>query len=312
MSAPIDVALSADALVEHLGALPDQVRLLTLAAGETPLRADVIVFGAELRHLLPHLADIGGLRLVQTLNAGVEWLLPLVPERITVCNASGVHDGPVAEWVVTAILMMERRLLRYVDAQRERRWDTSGNALTTDPKAIDADDLDGKRVLIVGYGSIGRAVEARLRPFGAVVTGIASAARDAVYGPEALDDLLPLSDVVVLLAPLTERTRGMIDTSALSRMRAGALIVNAARGPMVDQVALERELRAGRLRAVLDVTDPEPLPADSTLWDAPNLWITPHTAGTSRRWKERAYRFAGDQIRRYAAGVPLLNVRRIY
>ena len=312
MSATIDVALPANALVEHLGALPEQVRLLKLAAGETPPRADVVIFGAELRHLLPHLADIAGLRLVQTLNAGVEWLLPLVPEGITVCNASGVHDGPVAEWVVTAILMMERRLLRYVDAQRERRWDTSGNALTTDPEAIDADDLDGKRVLIVGYGSIGRAVEARLRPFGAVVTGIASAARDAVHGPEALHDQLPLSDVVVLLAPLTERTRRMIGASALARMRTGTLLVNAARGPMVDQVALERELRAGRLRAVLDVTDPEPLPADSSLWDAPNLWITPHTAGTSRRWKERAYRFAGDQIRRYAAGSPLLNVRRFY
>lgn len=308
----IDVVVPANALVDELGELPGDIRLIPVAEGEVPQRAEVVVFGFELRHLLPSLATIDGLRLVQTLNAGVEPLMGFVPSGVTLCNASGVHDAPVAEWVVAAMLMMQRRLLRYVDAQRAGTWDTAGNALTTDPDEIEADDLDGARVLIVGHGSIGRAVAERLRPFGAEVTGVASSARSGLADPEQLPELVAASDVVVLLAPLTERTRGMFDGAMLARMPEGALLVNAARGAMVDQDALERELRSGRLRAAIDVTDPEPLPPGHSLWGAPNLWITPHTAGTSRRWKRRAYRFVGDQLRRHVAGEPLLNVRHGY
>ena len=308
----IDVVVPHNALVAEMGVLPPTMRLILVEPDAVPGSAEVVVFGAELRHLLPVLGDIDGLRVVQTLNAGVEWLLPLVPPGVTLCNASGVHDGPVAEWVVAMILAMERRLLRFVVAQGERHWDASGNALTTAPDEIEADDLDGKRVLVVGHGSIGRAVEARLEPFGATVVGVASRARDGARGPESLPDLLPDADVVVLLAPLTDSTRGMVDAGFLTRMRDGALFVNAARGAMVDHDALESELRSGRLRAVLDVTEPEPLPAEHSLWTAPNLFITPHVAGTSRRWKIRAYRFVGEQLRRDAAGEQLLNVRTDY
>jgi phosphoglycerate dehydrogenase-like enzyme len=308
----IDVVVPGNALFDDIGAVPETMRLVRVGPEVVPAAAEVVVFGAELRHLLPVLGDIEGLRLIQTLNAGVEWLLPLVPRGVTLCNASGVHDGPVAEWVVATVVAMERRLLRFVAAQGERRWDTSGNALTTEPDEIEADDLDGKRVLIVGHGSIGRAVEARLAPFGASVVGVASHARDGVLGPESQPALLPQADVVVLLAPLTDATRGLAGREFLAAMRDGALLVNAARGAMVDHEALEAELRSGRLRAVLDVTEPEPLPAEHSLWTAPNLFITPHVAGTSKRWKRRAYSFVGDQLRRYGAGEPLRNVRTDY
>lgn len=308
----IDVLLPANALAGDIGRIPVGMRLVPIGDGDLPVAAEVVVFGAEVRHLLGHLGDIEGLRLVQTLNAGVEWLLPHVPAGVTVCNASGVHDGPVAEWIVVAMLMMERRLVRFVDAQRDGRWDDAGNALTTPAEDIDADDLDGKRVLIIGYGSIGRAVEARLGPFGATVTRVASRKRSGAYGPDDIPALLPNADIVVLLTPLTDQTRGLVDAKFLSAMPDGALLVNAARGPIIDHHALEGELRSGRLRAALDVTVPEPLPHGHPLWTAPNLLITPHIGGTSRRWKQRAYRFTGDQLRRYAAGDDLLNVRSAY
>ena len=308
----IDVLVPANAIVDELGDLPSTVRLVPVGPDEYPHSGEVLIFGAEIRHLLPKLGDVAGLRLVQTLNAGVDWILPHVPPGVTVCNASGVHDGPVAEWVVGAMIVMERRLMRFVDSQREQRWDGSGNALTTDPDDIEADDLEGKRVLIVGHGSIGRAVEARLLPFGASVVGVASTPREGIFGPESLPSLLPTADVVVLLTPLTDSTRGLVDSAFLAQMRDGSLLVNAARGALVDQDALEAELRRGRLRAALDVTEPEPLPDGHMLWSAPNLWITPHAGGTSRRWKVRAYRLVGEQLRRYAAGLPLTNVRGDY
>ena len=308
----IDVLVPANALIANLGRIPDGMRLIPVTEGAPPVNAEVLVFGAEVRHLLPLLHDIDGLRLIQTLNAGVEWLLPLVPAGVTVCNASGVHDGPVAEWIVAAIIMMERRLVRYIHAQRDGHWDGTGNALTTATEDIDADDIDGKRVLVIGHGSIGRALQVRLAALGAIVSGVASHRQPGAHGPDEIPDLLPTADIVVLLTPLTDHTRGLVDATFLSTMRDGALLVNAARGPIIDQTALEAELRTGRLRAALDVSEPEPLPDGHTLWTAPNLLITPHVAGTSKRWKQRAYRFTGDQLRRYAAGEELLNVRSTY
>ncbi len=308
----IDVLVPANALISDLGRVPDGMRLIPVAEGAPPVAAEVLVFGAEVRHLLPRLGDIDGLRLIQTLNAGVEWLLPLVPSGVTVCNASGVHDGPVAEWIVAAIILMERRLDRYVHAHRDGHWDATGNALTTAAEEIEADDIEGKRVLVIGHGSIGRALQVRLAAFGAIVTGVASHRQPGAHGPDEIPGLLPAADIVVLLTPLTEQTSGLVDARFLSTMHDGALLVNAARGQVIDQSALEAELRAGRLRAALDVTEPEPLPDGHTLWTAPNLLITPHVAGTSKRWKQRAYRFTGDQLRRYAAGEELLNLRATY
>lgn len=301
---------------EALGPLPPGLSPLLLEDGADPgpdaRAADAMVFGYEMRHLVPRLAEFEHLRLLQTLNAGIEWLLPHVPPGVTVCNASGVHDIPVAEWVVASVLAFYKQLPRYLSAQAEGRWDADANALMADPADIPGDDLAGKRLVVVGHGSIGRAVEVRLAPFGAGVVGLTRSGRNGTLTPDRLTELAPTADVLVLLCPLTEETRGMVDARLLALLPDGAIVVNAARGPVVDQDALEVQLWAGRLRAALDVTDPEPLPPGHSLWSAPNLILTPHTAGSSRHWVDRAWRFAGDQLRRWAGGQPLLNVRSDY
>jgi phosphoglycerate dehydrogenase-like enzyme len=164
-------------------------------------------------------------------------------------------------------------------------------------------------VLILGHGSIGRAVQARLDPFGARVIGVASRARDGAHGPAELAELLPAAGALVVLLPLTPATRGLVDAALLARLPDGALVVNAGRGAVVDTDALVAELAAGRLRAVLDVTDPEPLPAGHPLWDLA-LAVTPHNAGDSDAASERAARLAAEQLGRYARGEPLANVVR--
>jgi phosphoglycerate dehydrogenase-like enzyme len=239
------------------------------------------------------LAAMERVRVVQTVSAGVDWLLEGLRPDITVCDAAGVHDVPVAEWVVGAILAMAKRLPELVDSQRAGVWHKR-----------DGDDLEGAEVLILGHGSIGRALEARLAPFGVRVQGIARRPREGLATLDELPALLPRADVVVVLLPLTGATRGMVDGDFLQRMRSGALLVNAARGPIVDSVAL----RAGRIRAALDVTDPEPLPDDHPLWSAPNVLVTPHVAGDVPGFPRRAMAFARDQVRRYVAGEPLENV----
>jgi phosphoglycerate dehydrogenase-like enzyme len=170
-------------------------------------------------------------------------------------------------------------------------------------------DLSESTVLIVGMGSIGELVAERLRALGTEVVGVASRARDDLHGVEELGELLPGADAVVLLTPLTPQTQGLIGAPQLAAMRDGAVLVNAARGPVVDTDALVAETGTGRLCAVLDVTDPEPLPDGHPLWDAPGvLSITPHIGGDSPRGQRRAAELAGDQLARFCAGEPLINV----
>lgn len=303
------VALPAGVPVEQLGGLPPGVEVVTVdASGLGSARsAAALVVAPELAPALGELPALRNLELVQSLNAGVDWLAPHLPPGATLCSASGVHDAPVAEWVVGVTIAARRELPRWWADAREHRWDRRGNALV-DADGIVADDLVDRHVVILGMGSIGRAVAERLRPFGAVVTGVASRARGDVLGPEALPGLLPGADVLVVLVPLTPATARVVDAAALAALPDGALVVNASRGGVLDQDALLAELRTGRLRAALDVTDPEPLPPEHPLWDAPGLLLTPHVAGSVRRWRRRAHAFAGEQLRRWAAGEPLRNV----
>jgi len=243
-----------------------------------------------------------GLRVVQALSAGMDWLMPYVPPGVIACRAVGVHDGPVSEWVVAAILAMQRRLPGFIDAQRLAHWDRSS------AEGLTIRDLGGQTVVIVGYGSIGRALGARLAPFGVHVIGVTRHARDDAEPVSALPRLLPTADVVVDLLPLTPETEAFVNRDFLALMKPGALFVNAGRGLTVDTEALLDALRAGRVSAALDVTEPEPLPADHPLWRAPNILITPHIAGATERWFPRGYRFAGEQLRRYSAGQRLLGV----
>jgi phosphoglycerate dehydrogenase-like enzyme len=283
----------------ELEPLPEGVQLVA----EPERDVEFVVLSFEIADRLPGLFDeLPGLRVAQSLSAGVDWLLPKVPARITVCRAVGVHDGPVSEWVVAAILAMQRRLPAFIEFQRRAEWNRSD----AEPRTID--DLEGHTVVVVGHGSIGRALAARLAPFGVRVIGVARHARDDAQPVSALRELLPEADVVVNLLPLTSETEKLVDAAFLGRMKPGALFVNAGRGRTVDTEALLEALRSGRIRAALDVTDPEPLPSEHPLWHAPNILITPHVAGSVARWEPRGYRFAGEQIRRYAAGQPLLGV----
>jgi phosphoglycerate dehydrogenase-like enzyme len=272
------------------------------------------------KQVLPHLKNV---RVIQALLAGVDWLKPLVPEGITLCDGQGMHNIPTAEWTLTAILSSLKYFPFYRDLQHSGEWQrlTEADALyrrihqgekLTSFKVLQ-EELYGKRVLIVGYGSIGKSIEERLLAFGAEIVRVARQARVAADGKsvESIDhlpELLPLADIVVLIVPLTEQTTGMIGAKELASLKQGALLVNAARGPVVQTDALVEALQSGRIRAALDVTDPEPLPKDHPLWSAPNLLITPHIAGSSPRSMERAIGFAAEQVGRYLRGEELQNI----
>lgn len=286
---------------EHRALLPAGIEIRDVPAtgnlDNAPQHADILIAGFDYARTVEILPKLRDLRLVQTLSAGVDMLVEHIPPGVTLCDGAGVHDIPVSEWIVMAILAMRRRLPAHVLSQHDATWSFSGGA-----------DLEGARVLIVGYGSIGRALEARLIPFGARIVRVARHARDGVHSDDQLPHLLPHADVVVILVPLTPQTRGMVNTAFLDAMRPGALLVNAARGPVVDTDALLAALRAERIQAALDVTDPEPLPDGHALWSAPGVLITPHIGGAVMRVYERGWRFAGEQVRRCLDGAPLLNV----
>jgi len=262
--------------------------------------------------------QLRGVRVAQSVLAGVDWLLRLVPREVTVCDARGVHDISTAEWAVAATLASLKYFPLYGQVQRAAEWKRRGEATThfarlhRDERSyyppVMLEDLHGKRVLIVGYGSIGSRIEQLLQPFAVEVDRIARTARAGVASIGQLPALLPLADVIILIVPLTEETRGLIGAGQLAAMKQGALLVNAARGPVVDTDALIAALEAGHIRAAIDVTDPEPLPDGHPLWSAPNLIITPHVAGSSPQFMARAMQLAGQQIRRMQAGEPLENI----
>jgi phosphoglycerate dehydrogenase-like enzyme len=289
-----------------MGPMPEVVELVAEPAPDV----EMMVLGPEFAKDVPAIfTQLPGLRVVQSFSAGVDYLLPLIPPGVTLCSAAGVHDASVSEWVVAAILALRRRLPEFGELQRRAEW-VRELAEPDDFSNHPIDDLEDRTVLVLGYGSIGRALASRLAPFGARVVGVAQHARPDAVTADSLPRLLPDADVVVDLLPLTSATRKFVDAELFSRMKPGAIFVNAGRGGTVDTDALLEALRSGRIRAALDVTDPEPLPADHPLWKEPNVLITPHIAGTVARWERRAYRFAGEQIRRYAAGQPLMGMQR--
>jgi len=231
------------------------------------------------------------------MTAGIDLLRPHIPDGAVLCNARGVHNAGTAEWVVAAILASIRRFPYFAAEQAAARWSFRFTSC-----------LAGKTVLIVGYGSIGAAVERRLSGFDVTVRRVARRARDGVHPIDELPTLLPGADVVVLLAPVTTETIGMVNAAFLARMKDGALFVNAARGSLVVTADLCDELRSGRLSAALDVTDPEPLGPDHPLWAMPNVLITPHVAGSTPVSGRSALTFVRDQVERFCQGKPLLNV----
>lgn len=243
------------------------------------------------------IARMPQLKVVQTVTAGYEHILPFLRPGLILANGRGVHDAATAELAVALTLAARRRLPDFVRAGGEGRWATAWST-----------GLADARVLIVGYGSIGAAIERRLVGFEVEISRVARRARPGVQPISEIAEMLPHADVVILATPLTPETEGLVNKDFLAMMTDGALLVNVSRGRVVDSEALLAELNAGRLHAALDVTEPEPLPADHPLWSAPNVLISPHVGGLTAAMAPRARRLLVDQVRRYAAGEPLTNV----
>ncbi|MGZ4646423.1 MAG: 2-hydroxyacid dehydrogenase [Blastococcus sp.] len=243
------------------------------------------------------LESLPRLRLVQLLTAGAETYAGRLPAGVVLCNARGAHTPSTAEWAVTVTLAAQRGIPFFVREQDAGRWSFSTQR-----------SLIGARVLVVGAGDIGRTIGGMLAPFDVELTYVARTARDGVRSMTELPDLLPHADVVILIVPVTEETVGMVDAGFLAAMADGALLINAARGVVVDTDALLAELTRGRLRAALDVTDPEPLPTGHPLWSAPGLLLTPHVGGEVPETGARAAAAVTEQISRVLAGEPLANV----
>jgi phosphoglycerate dehydrogenase-like enzyme len=231
------------------------------------------------------------LRLVQLLTAGAEAWVGRLPDGVALSDCRGAHGGATAEWVVATLLAVYRHLPRFARAQEEARWDYH-----------QTEELAGKRVLIVGAGDVAENTVRRLEPFEVTTTLVGRRARDGVHGIDEVLDLLPGHDACVVIVPLTDDTRGLIDAAFLAAMPDGAVLVNAARGPVADTDALTAELTSGRLRAAVDVTEPEPLPGDHPLWKAPGLLLTPHVGGSVPGAMGRAYGVAAEQIAAFARG----------
>ena len=296
-----------DEASERLGGIPEGIEAdcWTADSEETPASTEDVEL-VVLPYLRPGservLARLPRLRFAQTLTAGVDDVAPHVPAHVTLCNASGVHDASTAELALALALASGRHLDHFARNQERGLWQREFGTALAD-----------RRVLILGYGSIGAAIEARLLPFEvASVTRVARRPRTEpeVHATDELLDLLGETDVLFVIAPLTEQTRGIVGAEALSRLPDGALVVNVARGPLVDTDALLAETTSGRLHAALDVTDPEPLPPDHPLWHVPNVLVSPHVGGASTAFFPRADRMVKAQLERLARDEPLQNVVR--
>ncbi len=293
----------ADGIAVYVGQrLPrsDVIRYGEVAGGRT----DEVTF-----YCLPYMGDaasialigrLPALQVVQSLSSGVDEVLASLPPQVTLCNGHGLgHEEGTAELAVTLILSSVRRIPWFAGQQSKRVW-----------SHVRTDSLDGQRILLVGYGAIGAAIERRLVPFGARVSRVSRTPREGVSELRELPVLAQSADILVICIALHPSTRGLVGQAVLSALPEGALVVNVARGPVVDAAALAGQLRAGRLRAALDVTDPEPLPADRPEWTLPNVLITPHIGGDTATFARRAPAFVADQADRHLAGRPLENVIR--
>jgi phosphoglycerate dehydrogenase-like enzyme len=261
-----------------------------------------------------------GVKLIISMLAGTEWIPSLAGPHVTICNAQGAHNVATAEWVIASILATLMYFPLYLDVQRSGVWKRrfeapthyaaiTGDATPFHPPVM-LEELAGKRVLLVGYGEIGKEIERMVAPFHVELTRIARSARKEpkVHSAAELDRLLPEAEVIILIVPATDETRGLVGAAQFALMRQGTLLVNAARGPVVNTDALVEALNAGKVRAAIDVTDPEPLPEGHPLWSCPNLLITPHVAASSPQFAANALRAAADELRRYIAGEPLRHV----
>ncbi|HET6510378.1 MAG TPA: NAD(P)-dependent oxidoreductase [Baekduia sp.] len=288
----LGVASGSDGRDRLAASLPENVELVD--APREDVRFAVPAYGVEI-----DLEALPALEVVQLLSAGAEWMIDRVPEGVTLCNARGARDRAMAEWIVAALLADLKRVRPFAEAQAARRW-----------KRLDIHDLSDLKVAVLGHGASGRELERLLAPFGTPVRGIARRARpdEGVVALEDAGEVLAWCDALVNLLPLTPETKRVVDAKFLSSLPDDALYVNLGRGPTTDTYALIEELRRGRLRAVLDVVDPEPLPPEHPLWEAPGLMLSPHVAGDTPGSDRAAWRLVAEQLARFARGERLVNV----
>jgi len=294
-----------DAALAAIGPLPDGVVADYYGTGRLPSSlADVeflvAPYMAPPLPLLERIGEMTSLRAIQLQSAGYDNYLPFLRPGTVLSNAAGVHDTATAELAVALALVNLRRLDRFARNMPSGTW-----------RLEFAESLADKRILIVGYGRIGAAIERRLAGFEVgSVTRVARSPRaePPVHPVAELRQHLAAADVVFLITPLTPETEGLIGAAELAAMPDGALLVNASRGKVVDTGALVEAVRGGRIRASLDVTDPEPLPADHPLWTLPGVYVTPHVGGQADAFHPRIHRLLAAQLARFAAGEPLANV----
>ena len=315
------VGYSTNLSAELFAGFPKEVELIPLPVDlDHEVEIDVWIpdpYPTRALRIVPHLR---GVRLVLSMMAGTEWIPQAMGPHVTICNARGAHNISTAEWTLSAILAMLKYFPLFLEIQRSGEWkqrfkasshyiEISGDSRPLYPPVM-LEELTGKTVLLVGYGSIGKDIERMLEPFHVNVLRVARTPRanPQVHAVSELNALLPRAQVVVLILPSTNETHWLIDKPQFELMKHGTLLVNAARGPIVNTDALVEALRGGRIRAALDVTDPEPLPEGHPLWTCPNLLITPHVGGSSPQFAVRALKIAEEELRRYIAGEPLRNV----
>ena len=290
-------------LADQLGELPDDVEVLVWAmdAAAPRDRIDIVVPPyMNAGDVYPWLDGVRT-RLIQGQSIGYEGVAAVLPAGHVFANAASVHETSTAELALALTLAAQRQLPDFVRAQEHGQW---AHTFTR--------SLADRRVLLLGYGGVGTAVAARLAPFEVELTVLAHRARDEdglhVHGADELDALLPQAEIVILTLPGGDATRHIIDDAALSLLPDGALVVNVGRGVLIDTDALVDHVRRGRIRAALDVTDPEPLPAGHPLWSLPGVLIAPHVGGASTAMLPRVARLVRAQIDRMRAGEPPLNV----
>lgn len=300
-AAPLTVLVPDDGGVAAFAQVPEVTTLTYSETDGLPHGADaaqvmVVGFGSVER-LTSMMRQLPRLRLVQTLHAGVDQWHGRLPAGVLLSNARGAHGPATAEWTMTMLLAIYRGLPGLLADQAAARW-----------RWRTSESLLGKRVLVLGAGDLAGNLRRLLEPFGAEVTLVGRRARAGVVTLADLPVLLPQHDAVVLMLPATRQTRHLVDAAFLARMPEQAVLVNAARGSLVDTDALTAEVCRGRIRAALDVTDPEPLPPEHPLWSAPGVLITPHVAGGVHDYRNRGWQVAVAQVRQFARGHPPDNL----
>jgi phosphoglycerate dehydrogenase-like enzyme len=284
---------------------------LTLPAGVTHLPTDGIAPAAgdldSIEFYVPRymggpaaiamIPEMKNLKVIQSPNAGVDDVLKIRPDGVTLCNAAGVHDASTAELAVALSIASRRGFAAFARDQVDQRWGHERMSSLTD-----------SNIAIVGYGNIGKTIARMLGNFEVTITAFSKSGRDGALTLDNFDRLIPTFDVIILIVPLNDQTHHLMNAKRLALMKDGGALINVARGPVVDTDALIAELNSGRITAGLDVTDPEPLPAGHPLWSAKNVIITPHVGGDSAAFIPRGRKLVEEQLARFASGQPLLHI----